>query len=85
MENVDPTIILHVAERFGVPVAFAIIMVLLLVWFSSQHRGERGEWRDLMEREGKLNRDALSELSKAVNNLAVFSAYSDGKAGRRRK
>ena len=82
---IDLPFILQVAERLGVPVAMVIVMVLLLLRFSAEHRNERGEWREIMSEESRLNRLALGELSKAVSNIAMSAAFLDGKAGRRRK
>lgn len=81
----EPQILMTIVERFGIPFAFALLMVALLIWFASQHRAERTEWRETMISEGRLNRDALGELSKVVNSLAVSVAYSSGKSGRKRK
>lgn len=86
----DTATFLQIAERFGVPVAFAVIMVLLLLYFANQHRAERGEWREFLENqigtwketieaESKLNRGAISELSKVVSGLGESFAYLEGK------
>jgi low affinity Fe/Cu permease len=83
MENA--ALFMDIAERFGVPVAFAVIMVLLLVWFASQHRSERGEWRQMMEYESRLTREAIESLRSGLGELAEAFAFIDGKLGGKRK
>lgn len=83
MEN--PQLFMEIAERFGVPVAFAIIMVLLLIWFSSQHRAERGEWRTTVENESKLTREAIDHLRAGFVELAESFAFLNGQMGGKRK
>lgn len=81
----DPVVISKMISEIGVPAAFAIFMFFLVVYFSKQHRSERGEWRDMMAIENQLTRNALKELRDGLGQLAESVAFLDGKMGMPKK
>ena len=69
-------IIMGIFEKFGLPVAFLIVMIWLFTKadakFSKEresHRGERDEWRTSQSQLQSDTNDALKDLTKAISHL----------------
>jgi len=67
---------LQLFEKFGLPVAFLILMVWLYIKadekFSEErthHRNERDEWRTSQNRLQSDTNEALKDLTKAIGHL----------------
>lgn len=70
----DLTVFLQLADHFGVPVAFAILMYFLLIHRDNKHSDERKEWREFVQGENALNRATIDKLSDVVSNISIQAA-----------
>ncbi len=68
--------LITIFERFGLPVAFLIIMIWLFVKAEEkfvqerkEHRAERAEWRECQDKLQENTNNALKDLTKAITSL----------------